>query len=58
MRILESGQFILGSDVELFEREVAEYCDVKYAISETLQDEILSLPMYPELTSEQIEIYN
>lgn len=31
-RVLESGQFILGPEVEAFEREVAAYCGVKHAI--------------------------
>ncbi len=31
-RVLESGQFIMGSDVKLFEQEVAEYVGVKHAI--------------------------
>ncbi len=31
-RVLESGQFIMGPDVKLFEQEVAEYVEVKHAI--------------------------
>ncbi len=31
-RVIESGSFILGADVELFEQEVAAYLGVKYAI--------------------------
>jgi len=31
-RVLESGAFIMGPDVKLFEQEVAEYLGVKYAI--------------------------
>jgi dTDP-4-amino-4,6-dideoxygalactose transaminase len=31
-RVLESGQFIMGPDVKLFEQEVAEYVGVKHAI--------------------------
>jgi dTDP-4-amino-4,6-dideoxygalactose transaminase len=32
-RILESGQFIMGPDVKLFEQEVAEYLGIKHAIA-------------------------
>ncbi len=32
-RVLESGRFIMGEDVKLFETEVAEYLGVKYAIA-------------------------
>jgi dTDP-4-amino-4,6-dideoxygalactose transaminase len=32
-RVLESGNFIMGEDVKLFEREVAEYLGVKHAIA-------------------------
>ena len=31
-RVIESQQFILGSEVEAFEQEVAAYCGAKYAI--------------------------
>lgn len=31
-RVLSSGQFILGAEVEAFEREFAEYCGVEHAI--------------------------
>ena len=31
-RVLESGQFILGPEVEAFERQIAEYCGVTHAI--------------------------
>jgi hypothetical protein len=34
-RILESGQFIMGPDVKLFEQEVAAYLGIKYAIGVT-----------------------
>lgn len=32
-RVLESGDFIIAEDVKLFERKVAEYLGVKYAIA-------------------------
>ena len=32
-RVLESGRFIMGEDVKLFEQEVAEYLGVKHAIA-------------------------
>jgi len=32
-RVLESGQFIGGKEVENFEKEIAKFCRVKYAIS-------------------------
>ncbi|MBD2297084.1 DegT/DnrJ/EryC1/StrS aminotransferase family protein [Nostoc sp. FACHB-190] len=32
-RVLESGQFIMGPDVKLFEQEVAQYLGVKHAIA-------------------------
>ena len=31
-RVLRSGQFILGSEVETFEEEIAAYCRTKYAV--------------------------
>lgn len=31
-RVIDSGRFILGSEVEAFERDMATYCGVKYAI--------------------------
>jgi len=31
-RVTESGRFILGEEVETFEREIANYCGVNYAI--------------------------
>jgi len=31
-RVIESGRFILGPEVEAFEREMADYCGVKYAL--------------------------
>ncbi|MDB9359762.1 DegT/DnrJ/EryC1/StrS family aminotransferase [Nodularia spumigena CS-588/02] len=32
-RVLESGQFIMGPDVKLFEQEVAEYLGVKHTVA-------------------------
>ena len=32
-RVLESAQFVLGEEVAAFEREFAEYCQVKHAIA-------------------------
>jgi len=32
-RVLESNQFIGGSEVEEFEKEIAKFCGIKYAIS-------------------------
>lgn len=31
-RVVQSGQFILGQEVEALEREIADFCGVKYAI--------------------------
>ena len=31
-RVLKSGQFILGEEVELFENEVSDYCGMKHAL--------------------------
>ena len=32
LQVIESGRFILGPEVDMFEREMAAYCGVKYAI--------------------------
>jgi dTDP-4-amino-4,6-dideoxygalactose transaminase len=32
MRVLESSHFVLGEEVEAFENEFADYCQVNYAI--------------------------
>jgi dTDP-4-amino-4,6-dideoxygalactose transaminase len=32
LRVLRSGRFVLGPDVEAFEREAAEYLGVKHAV--------------------------
>ena len=31
-KVMQSGGFILGEDVKLFEQEFAEYCGVKYGV--------------------------
>ncbi|MDQ1331904.1 MAG: hypothetical protein QG578_2174, partial [Thermodesulfobacteriota bacterium] len=31
-RVMESGQYVLGQEVEAFEKEFAEYCGVKHSI--------------------------
>jgi dTDP-4-amino-4,6-dideoxygalactose transaminase len=31
-RVIESGRFILGPEVEAFEKEIADYCGIKFAI--------------------------
>ena len=31
--VLESGQFVLGPEVEAFEREFAEYCNARYCVA-------------------------
>ncbi|MBZ0229742.1 MAG: DegT/DnrJ/EryC1/StrS family aminotransferase, partial [Bauldia sp.] len=31
-RVLRSGRFLMGNEVEQFEREFAEYCGVGYAV--------------------------
>ena len=32
LRVLHSGQYILGEDVQAFEKEFADYCGVKYSV--------------------------
>lgn len=32
-RVMESGGFVLGEDVNYFEQEFADYCDVKYGVA-------------------------
>ena len=32
LKVLHSGQYILGEDVQAFEKEFADYCGVKYAV--------------------------
>ncbi len=32
LRVLQSGEYILGSEVEAFEEEWADYCEAKFAV--------------------------
>ena len=43
--VIENGQFILGKNVESFEREFAEYCNVRYAIGVNSGTDALSLTL-------------
>ena len=44
-RVMEKGSFILGAEVEAFEREFAEYCGVKYAIGVASGTDALQLAL-------------
>ena len=33
LRVLESGEFVLGAEVEAFERDFAAYCNVRHAVA-------------------------
>jgi dTDP-4-amino-4,6-dideoxygalactose transaminase len=44
-QVFESGYFILGKNVELFENEFAEYCKIKYGIGVASGTDALSLAL-------------
>lgn len=44
-RVLESGQFILGPEVEALEREIAAYCGVKHAVGVASGTDALELSL-------------
>lgn len=50
-RVIESGYYILGTEVDLFEKEFANYCGVKYAlgVANGLDALVLILNAYKEL---------
>lgn len=50
--VIDSGEFILGSEVEAFEQEIAAYCSTKYAIgvnsgTDALQLDLLACDIKP-----------
>lgn len=45
-RVLENGQFILGPEVEAFEREIAHYLGVKYAVGVASGTDALILALH------------
>jgi dTDP-4-amino-4,6-dideoxygalactose transaminase len=45
LRVLESGSFILGENVKLFEKEFASYCGVKYGIGVASGSDALMLSL-------------
>ena len=72
-QVLESGTFIMGPEVEAFEQELADFCDVKYGIgcasgTEALQialmaigleagDEVITTPFTFVATAEVIVLF-
>ena len=44
-KVMESQMFILGPEVEAFEREIAEYCGMKHAIGCTSGSDALLLAL-------------
>lgn len=44
-KVIESGRFILGPEVEAFEREMAEYCGTKYAVGVASGTDALTLSL-------------
>ena len=58
---LRNESFVGGESVSNFEEEFAKYTGTKYAVSvnsgnSALQISLMSLPSYPSLTDEQVEI--
>ena len=45
-RVLSSGQYIGGDEVDLFEKNIAKLCDVKYAISLNSGTDALTLSLH------------
>ena len=50
-RVIDSGWYILGKEVELFEKEFSEYCDVDYTagVSNGLDALVMIFRAYKEL---------
>lgn len=44
-KITKKGDFILGKEVELFEKEFAKYCDVKYAVGVSSGSDAITLAL-------------
>ena len=58
---LRNESFVGGESVSKFEEEFAKYTGTKYAVSvnsgnSALQISLMSLPSYPSVTDEQVEI--
>ena len=61
LETLRDESFVGGESVSKFEEEFAKYTGTKYAVSvnsgnSALQISLMSLPSYPSLTDEQVEI--